>query len=254
MEISKQNLSQLFSVKQPFLSAVKNACIKFLGNFLGISFIFTAFWLFPEYHNYKYFIYIEEAVSTFLIFFLPISFLYILAIEIFVGPEEDVEYFFGKVFFLDIENVNWQKVRNGILEWIICLFFLTLNFLVATTLVSNFRLGNPFVLGTDFLTSVLSVLGIFYLLIIFTILPGYLFSSRLIKTQVRKVDRNLLAWVVTFACYPPFFDLLSKEYFNYGGTILAKTGEPAWYFFTNHLYFWGVPVFFVFNSCFNNSF
>jgi protein-S-isoprenylcysteine O-methyltransferase Ste14 len=243
MEIYKQGFGKIFTVKQGLLDSLKNSFIKFLGVLLGTAFIFTAFWLFPEYHSYKYFAYIEEAVPIFLVFFLPVSFLGILAAELFVGTEKDAEYFFGKLFFLDLENINWGKVKTGILEWVIRLFFLTLNFLAAVLLISNFRLGNPLTLGVDFLTSVLSILGILYLLIIFTILPGYIFSSRLINTQVKKIDLTMLGWMATFVCYPPFFDLLGKEYLNYTGVVMQNTGQQAWYYFGSPVPIFGVPIF-----------
>jgi protein-S-isoprenylcysteine O-methyltransferase Ste14 len=44
---------------------------------------------------------------------------------------------------------------------------------------------------------------------------GYLSACRLFNSQIRAVDRTLLAWVAALVCYKPFLGLFFTSYFGY---------------------------------------
>jgi protein-S-isoprenylcysteine O-methyltransferase Ste14 len=235
-----------FPENPDFLSIFKNTCIKYLGVLFGTSLLLFAYWLFPFYRESKMVEILTEAVPTFLILFLPFSFIFIFFTEYLLGNKKDGTYELGRFVLLQFEKIDWEVFRSGLLEWLVRLIFLTLNFTTCVKLVSSFRLGSPFVLQGNFASDVLFLNAVMFIIILITILPGYTFSSRLIGTEVKKVDTTWFAWVVTLVCYQPFIGSTWAGYFDYNPVPELYNGGEVWPVLTSQFSLYGVELLLVF--------
>ena len=65
-----------------------------------------------------------------------------------------------------------------------------------------------------------------YVALLAAITPGYLFSSRLLATYVRKCDRTALGWIATLSCYAPLSVPVFGRWLNYRSPNSA--GDQPW--------------------------
>jgi protein-S-isoprenylcysteine O-methyltransferase Ste14 len=214
-------------VKVSIRTTINNIVTKYLGILLGICLIFFMYWLIPEYALPKYTNAISEAKYLFLPFFLPLSLLLVIVTEFVLGPKHDGTYQFGLLVKMQPEKIDWKIFKDGVFEWLVRLVFLTLNFTTSVALVNTYRQVNFFQVS-DFITFVVSFENILLLFIILAILPGYVFSSRLINTDVRKVDTTWFGWVITLVCYAPFFQPIFNQVLNYSPSVTVHNGSPVW--------------------------
>ncbi len=229
---------------------IENVFTKYLGILFGVLLILFFYWLIPEYQNFKYTETIREAKYIFLPFFLPISFLLVLITEYLLGEKKDGTYNMGLFASLQFKKINWATFRDGLLEWLVRLVFLTLNLTTAVMLVGNLRTkGMPFV-ADNFALNVIGLEAIIFLTLLFTILPGYVFSSRLINTQVKKIDSTWFAWVITLICYQPFIQPIFGNIVKYGPDLSLYNGSPVWVALAQNIPFllYGLGIFIVLSA------
>ena len=221
--------------RERFGIVLDRAITKFSGVLVGIIFIFFAVWLFPAYDNQTNLQRLAEAASLALVFLLPVSFALIWFTEYILGEKRDGTYQLGLLARFKVHMIDWSIFLDGVREWILRCFFLLINFYAALFYVSNVRVnGLPDPSGNfaDFITQLdLAIFG----LIIFAILPGYLFASRLIGTEVKKVDRTWFGWAINFSCYPPLNAAVFGAWVSYRPTLEMRElyGDlPAWAYHT----------------------
>lgn len=226
----KQNLLQVFTGKSKIeiRDTFKNIFIKYFGIIFGILLMLFCYWLIPEYHLVKYVKPIGEGRNIFLIVFLPIAFLLVTVTEFILGPKRDGTYQMGLLFLLKVKEIDWKVLKDGLFEWLVKLIFLTLNFTTSVTLINTFRKSTFSFLESDFISKVSWLESTIFLVIILVILPGYLFSSRLINTHVRKVDATWFAWTITLICYQPFIRPIFGNVVDYYPNMVIHNNLPVW--------------------------
>lgn len=208
---------------------------KFLGVLGGILFVFFIIWLFPAYDDTTNLGRLKEAALPFLTFIIPASFLVILATETILGEKKDGTYQFGLLARLKVREIDWKIFSDGFLEWLLRGFFVLINFYGAVWYLSFIRTnGLPDITGNfvAFVTRLdLAIFG----LIVFSILPGYIFASRLIATDLKRVDRTWFGWAINFSCYPPLNAAIFGNWVRYvpaAETRQIYEGAPAWAYHT----------------------
>lgn len=215
---------------QRLRDVIERTCTKFLGVLVGIVAIFFAVWLFPEYDSPRNLQYLQEAILPFLVFVLPVSLALIFTTEYILGGKEDGTYQFGLLVRGRVGEINWNTFLDGVLEWIVRCIFLLINFFSATYLLSSIR-TSTLRLGDTFVEKVINLDGLIFTLILFSILPGYVFASRLIHTEVKKIDRSWFGWTVTLAAYSPINAAVFTSWMGYTSSPelrAAYEGVPAW--------------------------
>ena len=208
---------------------------KFYGVLAGTLFIFFAVWLFPAYEHATNIGRLQEATLPFLAFIIPVSFFVILATEFLLGEKRDGTYQLGLLARWRVREIDWRIFFDGFLEWLLRCFFLLINFYAAVWYLSNLRTyGLPDITGNfvDFILRLdLAIFG----MIIFAILPGYVFASRLIGTELKKVDRTWFGWAINLSCYPPLNAAVFGSWVGYRPSpemIEIYQGIPTWAYHT----------------------
>jgi protein-S-isoprenylcysteine O-methyltransferase Ste14 len=210
---------------------IERTLTKFLGILVGIAAILFAVWLFPEYDSPRNLRYLHEAIIPFLAFMLPASFALVLLTEYILGAKKDGTYQFGLLAQFRLREIDWDTFLSGILEWLVRCIFLLVNFFAATYLLSTIRANGLPSLDIGFVDFIIRLDGIIFTLILFSILPGYVFASRLIGTEVKKVDRTWFGWAVTLAAYSPLNAAVFTAWMRYTPppeVRAALDGLPAW--------------------------
>ncbi len=221
----------------PIKEVFYNSFIKYLGVVFGMFLILFMYWMIPEYQILKYLNPINEAKFFIFTLVLVCAGPMIFLSEYFLGHKNDGTYNMGLFVTLQTEKVDWKSFRDGILEWLIRLIFLTLNFTSAVKLMGTYRSNPAYFLDHSFLNAVFVLESLIFFIILIVILPGYLFSWRLIGTDTKKIDSTWFAWIVLLICYQPFVGPVFQTTFKYVPEVaLVTNGSILSYYFS------GIPI------------
>ncbi len=216
-------------------NVIDTTVTKFIGVLLGISFIFFLVWLFPSYDDTINLNRLREAVVPVLLFVVPASLILIFATEYILGNKQDGTYQFGLLARLHIGEIDWKIFFDGVREWLLRCFFLLINFYALTWYINFLRVNGVPDISGDFVVFITRLDLAIFMLIVASILPGYIFASRLIGTELKKVDRTWFAWAINLSCYPPINSALFGGWVRYvpaAETEAVYHGTPAWAYHT----------------------
>lgn len=202
------------------LEVVRNTLISYVGVILGIILILFTYWFLPDNEVVQFKASVEEVKFFILCLTLLLSPIMIFLSEYFLGSKKNGTFQMGLLATLQFKKINLKTLRDGILEWIIRLFFLTLNFVGSVMYVDLYRetmTSFSFLSGLNFVQIVLLFEAVIFMIIMMIIIPGYLFSWRLIGTDAKKIDSTWFAWTFLLICYPPFMGKIFSDVFNYSG-------------------------------------
>ncbi len=201
-----------------------HAAITWLGTFFGLCVVGTVWSTLSAYQD-PYYASFFAVVPLMFIGTLFVSPFFILAAETTLGPSARGGYQLGLLALGRIREINWYFLRDNIIVWLIRGFFLPLNFCELVRTVNIFRGHGLVVFHGPWMANEYYVLLIIYGLILAAVTPGYIFGSRLLRTETTEVSHSWSAWVVTLACYAPFEAAVFGGWFNYN----PSTPNPVWF-------------------------
>ena len=105
--------------------------------------------------------------------------------------KNDLLFLFVKIFYIPV-----------------MLNFTIVNFDVVTKTISSYY--NKGLFNLSFFNWYGIIISLFFLIDTSYFLFGYLVESKKLGSTIRSVDKSIVSWVFTLACYPPFNDLTSK--------------------------------------------
>ena len=214
-ELTRRTWSFAHRPQQRISTVIDHTITRFLGMVLGIVAILFAVWLFPEYNQPHYRRLLFEAVPLFLASFIPLSLVIIFLTEYLLGEKRDGTYQFGLIARFRWSEVEGKAFRAGVLEWLVRGIFLLINFFAVSTLLARVRSRELPDLSDGFVQFVMNIDSMIFMLILLVILPGYLFASRLIGTEVKKVDSTWFAWAITLSSYSPLNAAVYSAWITY---------------------------------------
>lgn len=201
IEYIRSPARQMLRPSIPLKTIFSHTLIKFIGIMLGVAIMLIGWAVIPEYDRKEY-----EPMFQAMPYVLSIApviiFAFVFLTEWRLGPVEDQAWQFGQLALRRFDKIDWAGLRTGLFGLMVRGFFLPLNFCAAVVLLDGFR-------TTDIHTlhrwpSIVSYLDkTIFAVLIFSIIPGYVFGSRLLGTSLKKVDQTWFGWIVTFFCYPP---------------------------------------------------
>ncbi|MBI3441069.1 MAG: isoprenylcysteine carboxyl methyltransferase [Proteobacteria bacterium] len=185
------------------------------GTLTTVAFLYR---MFPEYsNNYydSYWPFVKQLLGC-IIVSAPF---YIAFIDQRLENPEDELWQAGLFFTGTWTEVDWKKLREHALNWLIKAYFLPL---MMISLFSNMVLlvgwnkgFDHFLLIYDFLWNSL------YTVDLLVVTCGYILSLRLHDSHIRTPNPYAAAWAVALVCYKPFSNLRFSSYLPYGS-------EEAW--------------------------
>jgi hypothetical protein len=202
--------------------------IKWLGVLASLAATLFLWWLLPFYRTPYY-----QPLFELQLLLLPwwalalIPYLYFS--EWRLGEKEDYAWQFGRLVCGRTSGIDWKIARDGALSMLVRTIFLPLNFCF---IVENLRLlrSRQWEKILEFLTpeSHALIMSAIYAVLIIAIIPGYIFSFRLLNTHTRAIDRSWMGWVVTLSCYPPLLSGIFSQWLAYNPYRFSEPFMKPW--------------------------
>jgi len=203
---------------------------KFAGFAGSLGFIAFLYWLFPEYSTkspfYQHFwALLRVAIPAVLILALP----YIYLVDGRMQDPEDGLWQFGRVLTFQWGGIDGRAVGQHLLGWLIKGFFLPLMFgYMCADLARLYQYDfGKLVNFREFYEFLYYFL--FFVDVSFGTM-GYIMSLKLTDTHIRSSEPTMLGWVVAIVCYEPFWNLVGRQYLQYGSNVSWTgwlAGEPV---------------------------
>jgi hypothetical protein len=207
----------------PFRLTLMRAGVKWLGIMTGLALMLAAWWCLPEYHLERYHS-LWQMMPLVLPFVPFVIAVFVLFTEWRLGPQEDYTWHWGLMTLGRWQEVDLRQIRLGLFGWLIRGFFLTANYSALTNSLGHVRNTHIPILTAPWPQQVYMITAVIYVALIAAITPGYVFSSRLLGTSLKKVDQSWFGWGVTAICYHPFMDSVFQRVVNFH----AYAPHPGW--------------------------
>jgi protein-S-isoprenylcysteine O-methyltransferase Ste14 len=211
----------------PALLTFRRAAIKWLGVMLGLAGVLLLWAALPEY-SHASFRPLFEAMPLVLPG-LPVAAAMLIGFtEWRLGPIEDESWQLGLLALGRWRQIDWPVLRAGLFAWLVKGFFLPLNFTALVGLLGQFRQAEGQILIASWPQAEFIIDKMIFAMLIAAITPGYLFSSRLLGTEIRKVEQSWFGWAVTLSCYPPLLSGVFDQWFNYHPYVTRPPWLAPW--------------------------
>ncbi len=209
---------------------------KLAGLLACLGLIALGYWLLPQYREKyyeNYFEFLRYVLPPWIVLGVP----YFFWVDRKMREPRDGYWHMGKVVAFQWDAIDGRAVRQLLLAWIIKGYFaaLMITYLcedLKVLLLFNFDDLASFKGWFDFLYRFLFSIDVGLAAL------GYVMSFRLTDTHIRSADPTALGWVVTLACYEPFWGLVR-------GYLAYYTGYAwdAWLAYRPLLYIvWGSTI------------
>ncbi len=190
------------------------ALTKLLGFYIIIALVAMIYWLFPEYEGSfynHYYNFLSIIIWPVCLFAIP----YFFILDRFMVSPNDEYWHLGALFSGRFHQVDFHKVMQLFLGWLVKLFFLPLMFVYLvkqTSFIYNFDFNSLFSSYKAFYD--FSYALMFFIDLLF-VTVGYLCTIRLFDSHIRSTDSTLLGWGSALVCYQPFWGMISGSYLDY---------------------------------------
>lgn len=197
--------------------------VKWLGTQLGFVVTLFGWWLLSDFHSnyYKPFF---EVLDRLLVFFPVVTAVSLFYTEWRLGPAMEKHWHMGLLVMGRANEVDWRFIRDDLFSWLVKGIFLPVNFCEFVYMIMRLHASDPTFFTAETAQVHYNLMNMLYWLILGTILPGYLFSSRLFDTQIKSVDSSWFGWMVTMCCYSPFVYGIFTGWFDY----TPERANPIW--------------------------
>lgn len=211
--------------------------VKLAGLLASIAMVGVAYWLIPEYRRSLYGYYhdfLRVVVGPWIVLSIP----YFFWVDRKMREPRDGYWQMGRLVMLQWRGIDRRMLWQHVLGWTIKGFFLALMFSYLCNDLRWLLLFDFGALGSFKDTYPFANRFIFFVDVSIATL-GYLMCFRPTDTHLRSAEPTPLGWVVTLACYEPFWSTV-------GGRLLPyDTGYPwdAWLQYHPALYAtWGTAI------------
>jgi protein-S-isoprenylcysteine O-methyltransferase Ste14 len=230
--------SPTVSVRPPrraLTDIVAETSLQWLGMIAFFAFILFIWWLLAEYSR-SYYAPFFNALPLLMLVGPMVTALALFAAEYFCGRTmrggRELGLLIGRsaqgAYRAAFRNANWTIIRDELMSWLLFGFFLPLNFVELVKAIGIFRGQEAVIFGDDIVKAQYFLVVMIYGAIIASITPGYLFGSRLIRTETRGVDHSWFGWTVTLICYDPVVTAVFGRWFDYRAAIEGPLWMRPW--------------------------
>lgn len=196
--------------KNPSVSRSLTKITGFLGS---LSLISLLYWVFPEYHG-DFYAPFWEAVSFVMPAFMCIAPIYIYLIDRHMLEPTDGYWHLGLFLTFRFRQIDYKKLWQHVLGWIVKGFFLPLMFVYMCNDINSF-IEFDFHQKASFQVLLNSLSDFLFFIDVTIATAGYIVSLRFIDTHIRSTEPTVFGWVVALICYQPFYSLIGGQYLDY---------------------------------------
>jgi protein-S-isoprenylcysteine O-methyltransferase Ste14 len=208
-------------------SVCEQVAVKWLGICGGVALMVVYWWLFPLYDGLYY-----RAFFQLLPQLLPWILLLCLGVSLYtewrLGSEEDQNRQLGLLVLGRWREIHLPILKTAFLALLVRAIFLPMNFAALINGLTWLREFHWQLHQLNFAELHYLGMKIFWTLLIAAIVPGYLFSSRLLGTSVRRADASWLGWIMTMVCYPPLLAGVLGQWFKYNAKLYDQYFMRPW--------------------------
>lgn len=192
--------------------------IKIQGLAVTVAAIALGYWIFPFYRDSQ----VADLLAL-LWMFAPALVVaipaYLWITDARMAEPRDGLYMAGLLVLGRTAGVDWGKLRQHGLGWLVKGFFLPL---MLTFLINDIRWWTTVDLAVE-----LSVrhgwyevaYRVFFMTDVLWATVGYLMTMRLLNTHIRSSEPTYLGWIVCLVCYPPFWPLFYANFVPYNDDL-----------------------------------
>ncbi|MEQ1696696.1 MAG: isoprenylcysteine carboxylmethyltransferase family protein [Hyphomicrobiaceae bacterium] len=214
--------------KQCLKVIAERALSQWLDSMLGLALVVLFWWLLDAEYGRSEYKPLREALPLVLPFTAPVVLIATLLAAWRLGPIREGPTPLA-TFLLSLgRDRRTSELQQAVLALLVRAIFLPLNFCVFVHCISHIRGREAYLLTAAWPGLHAEILTVIYALLIATIIPGYLFSSRLLGTQVRRIDTTILGWAATLACYRPLSLAVFERWLNYHGSSAIPGADRPW--------------------------
>lgn len=199
----------------------RRAATKLVGLLTICAAFVTIYWLFPEYNKpfYKPFF---EICDVFIPVWLLLAIPYFILVDAIMTKPKDGYFYLGR-FMLGggISQFSTQEKKEFIqfiLSWGVKGFFSPLMIGMMVADVKYFS-GITYQDFASFPGNYKIIFRAIFFADVSFASCAYLFTFRIFNTHVRSTESTLFGWIIAMICYPPFWSLFSRQYFNYASDV-----------------------------------
>ena len=198
---------------------------KLLGLLAALAPFAVFYWMTPEY-NGSFYDPLWRFLRRFALTFAVAAPLYLFIVDGQMRDPKDAYWQLGRVVLGRWRDARRFDVANLYRTWLVKAFFVPIMFVWLSSSTHNvvaFDLSAASwsnLRAYDFLYDF-----IFFVDLLFCTV-GYAMSFRLTDSHVRTAEPTMLGWVVALFCYPPFYNLMSRQYVPYDSASFGSWLEP----------------------------
>ncbi len=214
LEIARAPWRKAPPSSEPFSAILCRSGFKILGFFATLAAIGFLYWLFPEYRRPYYEPYFEAVALLFPVI-PPLFVAYFIFAEWRFPEPRDGNWQMAMFVLGRWREINWEKLRQHALGWLVKGFFLAIMFGDLAYELPVFRFAQWNMSSLTFKHAFDALFAAILGVELVFVTAGYIFSSRLFNSQIRVTEDTLLGWTAALVCYGPFLNIFFKNYLGY---------------------------------------
>lgn len=222
-------------VSETFERSLKETSLQWLGMLAYFSILLFAWWALAEYSRTYYAPFFGMLPLLMLVGPLISAGVLFLS-ELLCGPYERGGKELGLLISRSVSgkfrsayaNARWTIIRDELLSWLLYGFFLPINFVELVKTLGAVRGQEALLFSGDWVQTQAYIIMVIYGMLIAAITPGYLFGTRLIRTETRNVDRTWFGWTITLICYDPIVTAVFGRWLDYRTAVEGDIWVRPW--------------------------
>lgn len=220
---------------QSFEHSLKETSLQWLGMLAYFSILLFAWWALAEYSRDYYAPFFGMLPLLMLVGPIAAAIVFYLS-EVFCGSYEKGGKELGLLisrsvsgkFRFALAQAKWTIIRDELLSWMLYGFFLPINFVELVKTLGAVRGQEAVIFSGDWIQIQAFIIMAIYGMLIAAITPGYLFGTRLIRTETRHVDHTWFGWTITLICYDPIVTAVFGRWLDYRAAVEGPMWMRPW--------------------------
>ncbi|HEX3344803.1 MAG TPA: isoprenylcysteine carboxylmethyltransferase family protein, partial [Polyangiaceae bacterium] len=210
---------------QPFAPSVGRVLTKLLGLAAALAPFALLYWWTPEY-NGSFYDPLWHLLRRYALALGVATPLYLFIVDGQMRQPKDAYWQLGRVVLGRPGDARGADVANLYKTWLVKAFFFPLMFVWLSNSTHNVVTFDLSAASWSNLKAYDFLYDFIFFIDLLLATVGYAMSFRLTDSHVRTAEPTFLGWGVALFCYPPFYNLFSRQYFPYDAASFGSWLAP----------------------------